>query len=115
MISLARHRAFIASLGTRYTKTNLRLYVHSVEWSDRSVPVQKRSDVVVIITNVIRCATDTARAGQPGSTHPIDKVFQCSGSVKGFLLINRVNGYLITFREIFYNTCVRLLMTKPNR
>ena len=56
--------------------------VHSVEWSDRSVPVQKRSGVVVIITNAIRCASDTARTGQPGSTHPIDKVFQCGGSVK---------------------------------
>ena len=86
MISLARHRAFIASLGTQYTKNEITpIYVHSVEWSDRSVPVQKRSGVVVIITNVIRCATDTAPAGQPGSTHPIDKVFQCGGSVKGFL------------------------------
>ena len=49
--------------------------VHSVEWSDRPVPVQKRSGVVVIITNAIRCTTDTARAGQPGSTHSIDMAF----------------------------------------
>ena len=55
--------------------------VHSVEWSDRSVPVQKHSGVVVIITIAIRCTSDTARAGQHGSTHPIDKVFQCGGSV----------------------------------
>ena len=29
----------------------------------------------------LRCATDTAHAGQPGSTHPIDKVFLSGGLV----------------------------------
>ena len=47
MISLARHRAFIIALGHDIENEITPIDVHSVEWSDRSVPVQKRSGVVV--------------------------------------------------------------------
>ena len=75
MISLARQRAYIASRDAIHENEITPIYVHSVEWSDRSVPVQKRSGIVV---NVYK--RDTVRnrysvAGQAGSTHPIDKAF----------------------------------------
>ena len=85
MISLARHRAFIIASRDAIQENEITpIDVHSVEWSDRSVPVQKRSGVVV---NVYK--RDTVRERTLVSwfyTHPIGRAFPVRWLRSGFSL-----------------------------
>ena len=74
------------------------IHVCSVEWSNRSVTVQKRTFwSLCSLKNVSRFATARAHAGQSDSTQSIDKVFHCmaSGIVKYSLMREPVHNFLI--------------------